>query len=237
MADQVEPPERQAEEALREAARRIDAEQYPECSNGPDCQCPFHWTIRVHEADLRALGERRGMWCRVCGRTEPHGDRFHQYQVLPDGSSRLTPGPDATGQEPCWHRSPYTGPHYGPHLPIEEAALREHRRKIADGWHNGTCTGCGTEDEQVKGPEGAELCKWCDELRILAPAPVPAPPPEPESTYQDVARAVRAVLGVSLHVAGISTALTLTGCLLILSGQVQAGLAVWAAGVLYQFRR
>jgi hypothetical protein len=198
MADEVEDPLRQAEEALREAVRKINAgmcpkcgrtdphgdeshwttgpirPEYPQCSGGPDCQCPFHWGLeRVH--------------------------------MVP--------------------------------LPIEEAALREHRRKIADGWHNGTCTGCGTEDEQVKGPPGAELCKWCDELRILAPAPAP-PKPEPESSaYQDVARAVRHVLGVSLHVAGVSTALTIAGCMLILAGQIQIGIVVWMAGVGYQFRR
>jgi hypothetical protein len=158
MDGEIEHPYRQVEEALREAVRKFSSD-YPQCDNGPDCQCPFHW------------------------------------QSAP--------------------------------LPVEEAALRAHRRNIAGGWHAGTCTGCGTAGDLVKGPPDAKLCKWCDELRILAPAPKP---PEP-----GLADKLRAAVGVPLAVAGLSAALVGAGCLLMLSGQIQAGMAVWAAGVLVNF--
>lgn len=64
-----------------------------------------------------------------------------------------------------------------------ELELREHYRRLADEhvmasiekmladreWQPGRCTGCGLSDKLVKGPPGAQLCTYCDELRILAP--------------------------------------------------------------------
>jgi hypothetical protein len=106
MADQVGPPEQQAEEALREAYRKLAEEgEYPQCDGGPDCQCPFHWHLRVHQAQIRSLA------------------------AIP---------PVDTG----WPDYP------------------------------GECTGCGLDDQPVKGPPGAELCRFCDQLRVMPPLPV-----------------------------------------------------------------
>jgi hypothetical protein len=197
MDGEVEHPERQAEDALRAAMRKLDAEAadqlmrdnrelaaevarlqnearpkyppYPACDGGPDCQCPFHWHIRANEANMRA-----------------------SYGL-------------------------------GVPLPVEEAALREHRRRLAEGWHDGACTGCGTENEQVKGPAGAELCQWCDELRIMAPAPLPPRPvPAPRrERHWDRATAM---------------AIVFSGCALMAAGQHLIGLLVWIAGVIYRFK-
>lgn len=46
-------------------------------------------------------------------------------------------------------------------------------------WRDGTCTGCGMDDEPVKGPPGAELCRYCDELESLPPLNGPPPVPRP----------------------------------------------------------
>ena len=46
-------------------------------------------------------------------------------------------------------------------------------------WRDGTCTGCGMDDEPVKGPPGAELCRYCDELKGLPPLNGPPPVPRP----------------------------------------------------------
>jgi hypothetical protein len=73
-----------------------------------------------------------------------------------------------------------------------EAARRAHNRRIAQAfmvrledpddprppgqegpeWIWGVCTRCRTDD-LVKGPPGAELCIYCDELRIAPPPPAP----------------------------------------------------------------
>lgn len=207
-------PEEQAEEALREAIRAINAGMcpvcgrtdphgdeshwttgnivagtitgdmiarsiiYPECSEGPDCQCPFHFHMRAQDAAIRQV----------------------------------------------------TG------LDAAEAELRARRREIAEArsWHPGECTGCRLSDEPVKGPPGAELCRWCDELRILAPAPAlpEAGPPEPVPTFRQY---------LAAHVASrsfaISCALVMTGSVLMLSGQVVLGAALWVAGMLWPTQR
>lgn len=59
--------------------------------------------------------------------------------------------------------------------------LQEHRghQAVMGQWHDGTCTGCGTEDSLI-GVPGSDLCRYCEELRILTPpqpaAPAPAEP-------------------------------------------------------------
>jgi hypothetical protein len=203
-------PEEQAEEALREAVRKINAGMcpvcgrtdphgdeshwttgnivagtitgdmisrsiiYPECSEGPDCQCPFHFHMRAQDAAIR--------------------------QVM---------GLDAA-----------------------EAELRARRREIAEaqsGWQPGTCTKCGLDDGDVKGPAGAELCKWCDELRILAPAPAPPKPPE---------RQQRRRLDAGERATVVSLLITLAGVTIVMfGGWWPLGVALWALGLLYGTRR
>jgi hypothetical protein len=169
MAAEVDPPERQAEDALRAAVRAIDAERdagYPQCNGGPDCQCPFHWGAR---------------------------------------------------------------------LPIEEAALRAHRRKIADAMNTpGECTACGMDDRPVKGPAGAELCEYCDQLRILPPPPGP---PKWASGKPVIRR--RPVLSTRDQTLAISTLLVISGVLIIMmyGHQWPIGVALWLFGFGYGLRK
>ena len=234
MDGEVEHPEQQAENALREAVRRIENEAagavayseeqiraafsvppYPQCSNGPDCQCPFHWSIRAESA---MAGYWRGSACPVCGLATTHGDRKHQYTVYPDRTV-LEPGPD------------FDQGIYRLLADAEETRLRQHRREIAESrsWHPGECTNCRLTDEPVKGPPGAELCKWCDELRILAPAPAPPKPPE---------RQQRRRMDAGERATVVSLLITLTGVAIVMfGGWWPLGVALWALGLLYGTRR
>lgn len=234
MDGEVNGPLEQAEDAIREAIRKLEGGMcpkcgrtdphgdedhwsvslharppYPQCSNGPDCQCPFHFGL-----------QRVRVACPVCGLVTEHGDRLHQYRLGASGYE-LTPGPDL--------------------MPLNrirrdqaELELRRRRREIAESgsWHAGTCTNCRLSDEPVKGPPGAELCRWCDELRILAPAPAPAKPPEP--TFRQFLTAY-----VASRSFAISCALLLTGSVLMLTGggYFLAGAALWLAGFFWPTQR
>jgi hypothetical protein len=198
MDGEVEHPVQQAEEALREAIRKIEGGacpkcgrtdphgdeshwttgpiSYPECSNGPDCQCPFHWHMRAQDDRIRELELRR--------LRREIADQHLLDNLLPD-----------------------------------------------DGWHPGTCTGCRMDDEPVKGPPGAELCGWCDQLRILAPAPASPPPPARRSFIQDML----AITGSSSFM--ISAVLIFTGTMLMVGGHLPLGAAVWLAGMLWPNKR
>jgi hypothetical protein len=117
-------------------------------------------------------------------------------------------------------------------LDAAEAELRARRREIAEaqsGWQPGTCTKCGLDDGDVKGPAGAELCKWCDELRILAPAPAPPKPPE---------RQQRRRLDAGERATVVSLLITLAGVTIVMfGGWWPLGVALWALGLLYGTRR
>lgn len=262
MSDETEHPLEQAEEALRVAMRKLDDEAaglvvidagtitsgkitYPECSNGPDCQCPFHFGLA-----------RVTVRCPVCGRTDVHGDRVHQYRYTdrhltrrsdgtlePGGHWVLTPGPDADGFEQ-WRREQGRAEVARQDA---EAELRKRRRELAEqheaeirdvfgipqpqhdgGWHEGKCTGCFMDDEPVKGPPGAELCRFCDERRILAPPVPPSPEPRLPYTARLLERAWSRREYTTLAIALAGAALMLTD-----SGLSFIGLIIWIAGMTF----
>lgn len=206
--DEVEHPLNQAQEALREAIRAIEAGA-----------------------------------CPKCGRTDPHGDEEHWTTgaFIAAGTieaSRITypecdRGPDCQCPFHFHMRAQDTAIRQSMGLAAGEAELRARRREIAESrsWHPGECTGCRLSDEPVKGPPGAELCRWCDELRILAPAPAPAKPPEPE-------RQQRRRLDAGERATVVSLLITLTGVTIVMfGGWWPLGVALWLLGLLYGTKR
>lgn len=187
---------------------------------------------QAQEAIREAIRKLEGGMCPKCGRTDPHGDEDHWSVSL----HARPPYPQCSNGPDCqcpFHWAQDFRPGYAA---FREAELRKRRREIAEsgGWHAGTCTNCRLSDEPVKGPIGAELCKWCDELRILAPAPPPAPEPEPAPTFRQY---------LTAHVASrsfaISCALLMTGSLLMLTGggYFFLGAALWLTGFFWPAQR
>ena len=135
MAPEVDPPEQQAAEALREAVRRIDAErEFIQGQPGPN---EAFEKLLANPVDPDALRE--------------------VIRELDDPADKCGQG---LGCDCPFHS-------------MHEIELRQRRRALvdADGWSlaPGECTGCGLDDQPVKGPAGAELCRYCDGLRIMAP--------------------------------------------------------------------
>jgi hypothetical protein len=94
---------------------------------------------------------------------------------------------------------------------MHEIELRQRRRLISlsDGFSlaPGECTACGLDDQPVKGPPGAELCRFCDELRIAAPPQQPwctgMPPVTFWASARFIARCVPVWAGWPVWAAGV----------------------------------
>lgn len=64
----------------------------------------------------------------------------------------------------------------------------------------GACSGCGMDDLPVKGPAGAGLCRYCDELRILAPVKPPDVITSPERPGLLSVSVMLGALGISMMI-------------------------------------
>jgi hypothetical protein len=84
--------------------------------------------------------------------------------------------------------------------------LAEHRghQAVTGQWHEGTCKGCGMENQQVIGVPGSEYCTYCEDLRVMAPTPVPElnPAAREPRTRMLAASVLLAVVGILLTFSG-----------------------------------
>ena len=86
--------------------------------------------------------------------------------------------------------------------------LAEHRghQAVMGEWHDGTCTGCGTETTLI-GVPGSDLCEYCEELRILTPPqPKPIEAKPAELPVFAAARRARHLLGLAFLMVAVITA-------------------------------
>lgn len=141
----VDPPERQADKALRDAMYRILTEG-------------SRWAREQHginTAELDAAIEKLEREARP---------RYPPYPECDGGPDCQCPFHWAQG----WHEAQ------------QRAAFSTPPPQLGqDTWpdYPGECTACGMDDGPVKGPPGAELCTYCDQLRIEPPRPVKATEP------------------------------------------------------------
>jgi hypothetical protein len=163
--------------------------------------------------------------CPVCGGGPGPDETSHWHE---DDKHRFeySSGTGLTWMKPPYKITDFTGhvemaPSYTRAMEYWEQQRRIRNRAIADAhkrelaehrnhqavmgeWHEGTCAGCGMENQQVIGLPGSEYCRWCEELRVLKPAPpaVPAPaqlaPSRPVRPRLLLASLLLAVTGVLL---------------------------------------
>lgn len=160
-----------------------------------------------------------GVKCPVCGCTGNHEDDRHWH--TDDGDRAYTKA-----------KPPYRIDNLieATNTRIQEQQRRELFRQIADyqavmgQWHDGTCTGCGTQGGVI-GLPGSELCRYCEELRTLMtvesklePATMPAAPVRTVNSRRLTASVLCAIAGMLLGFTdiwiGIPVALMLTSFVL-----------------------
>ena len=149
------------------------------------------------------------MTCPVCGKGPEPGDTQHWHE---DDRHRFeyTGGAGHTRAKPPYRigdlihagyieagtiqASQVTDSDFARSMEYWEQQRRAMFRQIADAqavrgeWHEGTCSGCGLEDEPVIGLPGSELCEYCEELRQLVPVdqePAVTTPAAPVKRHPD----------------------------------------------------
>jgi hypothetical protein len=108
----------------------------------------------------------------------------------------------------------------------EEARLRAHNRELANRmavrgmWHEGSCAGCGAED-QVIGLPGSEYCRYCEELRVRRPA-VPSPPQPPSPSVSSTRLSASVLIGLAGFLISITGGPELVCALLLMASVLLA---------------